>query len=779
MSSDAAVIGSRISRYLVLDQVGSGGMGVIYRARDEHLGREVALKVLHAGSLADEAARKRFRREALALSSLNHPGISTVFDFDTQDGTDYLVLEFVEGESLEARLKRGALEEKETADFGAQIADALAAAHERGVVHRDLKPGNVIVTPRGRVKLLDFGLALLSGAAAPTPETKSITEMGRVVGTLSYMSPEQLLGREIDERSDLYSLGVLLFEMATGSRPFDAPVSTALVNEILHRPAPRPGTRGRPLRSELETLIQGLLEKNPDRRPQSATAVHVALLDVTRGLSAAAVATGTPPRGLAAPSSSTADIAAPAPPAPRGAGATVDSIAVLPLGNLSHDPEQEYFADGMTEALITNLAQIQALRVVSRTSAMRFKGVRKPLPEIARELGVAAIVEGTVARSGQRVRITAQLIEAATDRHLWARSYERDLSDALALQADVARAIADEVQVYLTPVERERLSWARRVDPEALEAYLRGRHHWNRRTETAIRRGIEYFQEAIRLDPVYAQAYAGLAIAYDSMGSYNYLPPGEAYAKSLAAVRQALEIDDTLAEAHTAHAGLLFSWNWDWPAAEAAYKKAISLNPNYAGAHHWYADMLSALGRHDEAIESIRRAYEIDPLSLPVNMTLGTTLFYARRYDEAVERQLRTIELDPSFAPVFRNLGGSYEQMGRFEEAAAAYEKSAAMSPDLTALALEAHLFAVSGRKDEAKRLLAKLEVEGKGRYLPRYSVAAVYAGLGEHDAAFENLERAYEMRDRGMVWIKVSPRLDPLRPDPRFSDLLRRMKLA
>ena len=766
------MIGSKISRYLVLDRIGSGGMGVIYRARDEHLGREVALKVLHAGSLADDAARKRFRREALALSSLNHPGISTVFDFDTQDGTDYLVLELVEGESLETRLKRGPIDEIEAAELGAQIADALAAAHERGVIHRDLKPGNVIVTPRGRAKLLDFGLALLCCPSDASPETRSLTELGRVVGTLAYMSPEQLLGHDIGERSDLYSLGVMLFEMATGSRPFDAPVSTALVNEILHRPAPRPGTRGRPLGPQFETLLQGLLEKNPERRPQSATAVQVTLLAIARG-SAPGAGTPTPPARPAATLSPSGGLAVAAPGV-----ATVDSIAVLPLENLSRDPEQEYFADGMTEALITNLAQIQALRVVSRTSAMRFKGVRKPLPEIARELGVAAIVEGTVARSGDRVRITAQLIEASSDRHLWARSYERDLSDALALQAEVARAIAEEVQVHLSPVEAARLSKERRIDPEALEAYLRGRHHWNRRTEPAIRKGIEYFQEAIERDPVYAQAYAGLASAYDSMGNYNYLPPGDAYTRSLAALRRALEIDDTLAEAHTAHAGLLFSWNWDWAAAEAAFQKALSLNPNYEGAHLWYADMLSALRRDDEALVSIRRAYEIDPLSLPVNMTLGSTHFYARRYEEAIAQQLRTIELDPSFAPVYRNLGGSYEQMGRFREATAAFEKAAALSPDLTAKALEAHLYAVSGHESDARKLLVEIEAEGKNKYLPRFSVAAIYAGLGERDAAFENLEHALEARDRGMVWIKASPRMDPLRPDPRFSDLLRRMRL-
>ena len=757
------MIGNKISRYRLIREIGKGGMGVVYQARDEHLERDVALKVLRHGPTDARPGRPEFRREARVLSLINHPSICTVYDFDSVDGTEFLVMELVDGPSLETRLREGPLEEREAVVIGIQIAEALVAAHEAGVVHRDLKGGNVILGPKGRIKLLDFGLALLCpAAAAASMETRSVAGAERVVGTIPYMSPEQVLGKTVDERSDLYSLGVLLFEMTTGKRPFSADTSTALMNEIIHRPAASPGTLGIRLSPRLDALILKLLEKDPAQRPASASEVVSVLRAIAHG-----------------PDQTGATVVPAAADTASGvyAGPAIQSIAVLPLENLSRDPEQEYFADGMTEALITNLAQIRSLRVVSRTSAMQYKGVRRPLPEIARELRVEAILEGTVARFGDRVRITAQLIDAAADRHLWAGSYERDLRDVLALQSEVASAVADEIRVQVSPLEKERFHETRRVDPRAYEAYLRGRYYWNRRTEEGIKKGIECFLEAIAKDPAYAAAYAGLARAYDTLGTYSILEPAEAFTKAKDAADRALALDERLSDAHASMGGVQMNHLWDWEGAERSLRRAITLDPTNAEGYLWYNDFLSAMGRHDEALTTVRRGLELDPLSLTMNATLGLSFFYGRRYDEAIAQQRRTIELDPTFAPAVRSLGGALEQKGLYDEAIAAFRKAASLSNDLASASLMAHTFAVSGQTDKARALLEELESEK--RYLSPYSVAAVHVALGEHDLAFERLEQAYRTRDRGMVWVKVAPRLDPIRPDPRFSTILRRMKFA
>lgn len=763
----------RISRYRLIEPLGEGGMGTVYRARDERLERDVALKILRSGVRDDPEARKRFRREANALSRLSHPSISTVLDFDTENGTEFLVVELVEGKRLDEVLREGPLPEDEILRLGVDIAGALAAAHEEGVIHRDLKPANVMVTSRGGLKLLDFGLALLAPCAPVTTETRSVGDAGQVVGTIAYMAPEQLIGRTVDERADHYALGALLFEMAAGRLPFTATPATALMNEILHRPAPRPESLGRPVRPALGALILELLEKDPARRPATSREIAGRL----RAIRAAGPDAGGGVAGGSGAFGATGGAVPTGAPTTFPGASRIRSLAVLPLVHLSGDPEQEYFADGMTEALITDLAQIRDLRVVSRTSAMQFKGARKPLPEIARALQVDAVVEGTVALHGDRVRITAQLIEAATDRHLWARSYERDLRDVLALQGEVARAIAEEIRDQVEPKVRARLARERRVDPRAFEAYLRGRYHWNRRTGDGIRRGIEHFQEAIERDPRYAPAYAGLAQAYDTLGSYNFLPPGEAFSLAREAVTRALDLDESLPEAHVALGGVLQSHLWDWPGAEREFLRALDLDPNHAGAHHWYSDFLSAMGRRDDAVACARRAAELDPLNLAINMTLGAAYFYARRYEEAMEQQRKTLDLDPSFAPAHRSMGGALEQLGRYDEAIEEYRKGAALSSDLSATSLLAHTYAVSGRTDEARRILGDLEEAVKERYVSAYSLAAVHTGLGESDRAFEMLNRAFRERDRGMVWILVAPRLDPLRADPRFTDLLRRMK--
>jgi len=746
------IAGRILQRYRVLEPLGSGGIGEVFRARDERLGRDVALKVLRADS-CDPSARERLRREARTLSQLNHPGISTIHDVETAEGVDFIVMELVTGETLATRLGRGPLSEEVARSYGAEIADALAAAHDRGVIHRDLKPGNVMIDERGRLKLLDFGLALSGPSTTASAETTADALSGPLVGTIPYMAPEQLLGRALDPRADLYALGVMLFEMTAGRRPFQAEPATALINEILNMPAPPPTTWAPALTEATSRLIQSLLEKDPGRRPSSAASVADAL------------------RGSRAP-----DVAG---AMPASDGATIASVAVLPLANLTGAQDQDFFVDGMTEALIATLAQVRALRVVSRRSVMRYKGTSEPVPAIARALDVDAVVEGAVARSADRVRVTAQLIDARAERHLWARSYERDASDVLALQSEVARAIAEEIRVHVTPEERDRLGRAKRVDPAAYEEYLRGRFYWDRRNEAAARRAIECFERSIARDPAYAPAHAGIADAYLTLATYNYLAPMEAFPRAEAAIQRALELDDHLAEAYVSLGALRTDAHWDWPGAEAAFRRALSLDANHAGAHHWYGDLLTILSRHEEALAHTRRARELDPLSLVVSTSLGLHLFYARRYDEALAQQQRTVELDPTFAPALRSLGGALEMLGRYDEAIAAFRRAHEILPtELSATMLLAHAQAVSGNPDEARRLLAGIEEERSRRYVSRYSLAAIHMGLGEKEAALDLLEQAQRARDRAIIWLNVSPRFDGLREEPRFRAIIQRMRL-
>ncbi len=746
------MIGTRLAHYRIESLLGEGGMGTVYRARDERLERDIALKVLRAGCVADGPARRRFRSEALAASRLSHPGIATVHAFETAGDTDFLVMELVPGESLQRRLERGPLGEAEAVAIAAQVAEALEAAHEHGVVHCDLKPANIHLTPRGQAKVLDFGLARLRAreqAARSSSAPASAAALAPLAGTLPYMAPEQITGEEPDPRTDLHALGVLLYEMATGRRPYAAAHDAALIYAILHATPEPPRAANPALSAGLERVILRAIEKRREHRFGSAREFLEALRHPDTAL-------------------------------PAGAPARIASVAVLPLENLSGDPAEEFFADGMTEALIGDLAQVASLRVISRTSVMRFKGTRRPLPEIARELGVDAVVEGTVARAGDRVRISAQLIEASTDRHLWARSYERDFGDILALQRDVAFAIAGEVRSHLSPGESRRLAESRPVDPEAYDAYLRGRFQWNRRTPDSVRRGIEFFERAIAADPTYALAWAGLADCYNILGDQHAIAPEDSAPRAKAAANRALELDPQLAEAHVSLAFQHAFHDWDWERAEAAFLRALELKPNYATGHQWYAEFLVMHRRDEEAIAEARRARELDPLSTVLATSHADVLYFCGRAAEAAAMLRTILTVDPSFVHGHTDLGRACSILGLHDEAIASFRTAARLreiEPEL--IPGLGYAYAAAGRADEARRVLARLEAHRKGQFVSPAGIAMIHVALGEHDRAFEWLDRAFAERDSALVWLRGNPRLDPIRDDPRFADLARRVGLT
>ena len=596
--------------------------------------------------------------------------------------------------------------------------------------------------------------ATLRGPVAQSVETAAFTGENLVSGTLPYMAPEQLLRGQADARTDLYSLGVVLYEMTAGKLPFEESLAPALIDAICHRD-PVPPSRWNPAVSSLtDRIVLRLLEKNPERRYPSAGELNV---DLGRVCSSG-------PASFAREESERAQDRR-----------RIDSVAVLPLENLSGDPEQDYFADGMTEALIAGLAKIRSLRVISRTSVMRYKGAHAALRDIARALDVSAIVEGSVLRSGNRVRITALLVDTATDRHLWAETYERDVGDILALQGEVAKAIASEIQVTITPQEEAGMARRGAINPDAFHAYLKGRYHWEKRSEEGLARALRFFQEAIEIDPTYAPAYAGLADYYITLGNFSLADSMSIYPKAKAAALRGLEIDPGSAEAYTSLATVEGSFEWDREGAERDYRRAIALNPNYATAHHWYADHLVSLARFEEGMAEIAVAQSVDPLSLVMNADVGGYLLYAGRFEEALAQIERILATDPDYVPAQRQIGGVYEELGKLDEAFAAFEKTRQLTGGATySLTALAHTHARAGHRDEALKMLADLETVAKKKYVSHYGVAAVHVALGNFDRAFQYLDRAAQSHDRALIWLKVSPRWKSVRSDPRFLKLLK-----
>jgi serine/threonine-protein kinase len=784
------MIGQTLGHYRIIEKVGSGGMGVVYRAHDDQLERDVALKVLPSGTLSDNSSRKQFHKEALALAKLSHPNIETIYEFDTQDGIDFLVMEYVPGKTLADRLVSGALPEKEVVALGMQIAAAIEEAHNRGIVHRDLKPKNIAITERGQAKVLDFGLAkLLPQVNELTSDTLSDTQAG--AGTLPYMPPEQLQGEPVDARADIYTIGAVLYEMATNRRAFPQELPSRVIDAILHDPPVPPRALNSRISPELERIILKCLDKDPARRFQSAKEL---LVDLRRlGTTSTAHTTPAPPSppvrkraGLTAAYTATGLLALAVLLTGLNVGgwrdrlmgrarlAQIRSLAVLPLENRSHDPEQDYFADGMTDELITELAKLNAVRVISRTSVMRYKNTDKSLPEIARSLNVDAVVEGSVQRVGDRVKINARLLQAS-DQELWARTYERDLSDVLGLQHEVAEAIAGSIEATLkSPEGPQKL---RSVDPVAHEAYLKGLFYWNKRSPEGLKRALQYFQEAIEKDPNYAAAYAGLSYTYAFAPELG-LSSEVAKEKQKAAALKAVELDDSIPEAHTSLAGALQN-EWDWGGAESQYKRTIELNPNYATARHWYSIYLSVVGRHEEAIAEARRALELDPLSLIIQANYGGRYLRAGRNHEAIQECQKALDMDATFVVAHRCVGFADLQMGRAPEAVAEFQTAVRLSGgDPESVSALGYAFAITGKRSEAAEIARRLQRSSEGAYLPTYYIAIVDSGLGKKDEAFAWLERAFRNRSAELPEAKTEPMFLNLREDPRFHDLLRRMGL-
>jgi serine/threonine protein kinase/tetratricopeptide (TPR) repeat protein len=790
--------GTIIGPYRIECVIGAGGMGDVYRALDTKLNRPVAIKFLLEG-LADRSARRRFQREAQLASSLNHPHILTVHDAGEFQGRQYLVTELVDGGTLTDWALGGKRNWRQVVELLVGVADGLAAAHAAGILHRDVKPENVLVAKNGYAKLSDFGLAKLEEPEAAEGMTRAVTESrtrpGLIVGSIGYMSPEQASGTRTDARSDIFSFGVVLYELLAGRRPFDGDTELERLHAIVHRPAPPLAESCPDVPVALRMIVEKALEKNPAERYQSMRDVVVDLRRIARQSAEAAAPVATRPKHAwkwaAAIGTAVVLLTALVTWVARfsgfgtsaAAGVSVPqirAIAVLPLRNISSDSDQDYFVDGMTEALTTSLAQISALNVIARSSAMRYQGTQKTTREIAQELHVDAIVEGAAQRAGDRVLITAQLIDGSSERHLWARSYERDLRDTLTLQNEVAQAIAQEIQVKLTPQEQIRLTTARPVNPEAQEAYFRG-VRWSQNVADQPR-AFDYFQQAVAKDPSYANAYAKLADLYGDMGNLGLLPAKEAYVHEQAAITKALELDPTLADAYIARANFLMR-DWNWQESERDLQRALQLNPNLADAHNTDTLRLTAMGRLDEAVTAARRAVRLDPFSTPQNYTLGHILVLAGRYDEALEvgRNMR----DLNVRAARRVLGLAYEQNGNIDLAIAEFQqrvKAYGPGDDILlpqSIAELAHAYAVSGRRREALQLLSELTEMSNHRFVDPWAIALVHAGLADKDRAFEWLEKAYEGRSEEMrVFLKTDPRMALVRSDRRFQDVLRRMGL-
>ena len=790
-----ALVGKLIGHYRIETLIGVGGMGEVFLARDEQLGRKAALKLLPEHLTADEAQLSRFKAEARSASALNHPNILTVYEIGSKGNVRFIATEFIEGVTLRALLDDEKMNLRTALEIAVQVASALTAAHEAGVVHRDIKPENIMLRPDGYVKVLDFGIAKLTeeGPAREHHELATTsglqTRPGLVLGTGRYMSPEQARGQKVDARSDIWSLGVVLYEMVVGIPPFLGETPSDCIASILTKELPPLSGVLPDVPLNLEEILQKALRKDRDERYQTARELLGDLHTLKGELELAGPAHAgvivrqikRHKRGvllmlavaiLAAGAFAYAFFFVAPPPPPNE-----KSIAVLPFENLSEEKSSAYFADGIQDEILTRLSKIADLKVISRTSTQRYKHTSQSPSQIAHQLGVANLLEGSVQRTNDQVRVNVQLITAANDTHLWAETYDRKLTDIFVVESDIATTIAKTLQARLTGAEKTAIAKRPTANPEVYELCLKGRFFWNKRTAADLRKAIEYFNQALDKDPSYAPAYAGLTDAYLVLNQYGAASPADSFPQAAAAAKKAIELDDTLAEAHTSLACSLAYYDFDFEQSLKEFQRAIELNPNYATAHHWLSNgVLTALGQFERGIAEGKRAVELDPLSLIINTDLGQDFFYARRYDEAIAQLRKTIEMDPRFYFAHWALGAALQLKGQLGEAVAEYNKAVELNDDPSVLALLGQAYARTGQRDEAQKILVRLSEEARSRYVQAYSFALMYLALGDKERAIDEMERAYRERDANVAQIRVDPMLDDLRGNERFEALVNRI---